>query len=70
MSKKYRSKDDIIECRPYVEGEDLSGITIAGLDRQFGHPKAGDMIACLPKNRDYRWLITADYFAAKCEPLV
>jgi hypothetical protein len=64
MEFKPYASEDITECRPYEEGENLDGVTISGLDRQFGHPKAGDMIARMPKNPDYLWLIPGDYFTA------
>lgn len=58
---QYRRKQ-IAELRPYVEGEDLTGVSVADVDRAAGSPKAGDMIARNPKNHDDRWLVARQYF--------
>lgn len=65
---KYRSKE-FIECRPYVEGESVRGVSIGGLDRQMGHPKVGDMLVWQPDNPGYVWLMTSDYLNKHYEPV-
>ncbi len=54
--------------RPYVEGEDMTGISVSELDRLVGSPKAGDMIARNPKNHNDRRLVTKKYFEDNLEP--
>lgn len=56
------------ELRPYVEGEDLTGINIAYIDRRNGSPQLGDYIARNPNNHDDQWLVSAEYFAANFRP--
>ena len=66
--KKYRRKQ-IAELRPYVPGETLDPrISISQADRDFGSPKAGDMIARNPVNHDDQWLVEKAYFDANFEP--
>lgn len=65
--KKYKRKG-LSEMRPYVEGEDLSGISIADVDRAEGSPKVGDMVARNPKNHDDQWLVAKQYFDDNLEP--
>lgn len=65
---QYRRKQ-IAELRPYVPGESMNGISVAGVDRAAGSPKPGDMIARNPKNHDDQWLVAATYFADNFEPL-
>jgi hypothetical protein len=66
--KPYRRKQ-IAELRPYMEGEDLSHVSIAKTDTAAGSPKAGDMIARNPKNHEDQWLVAAQYFADNFEPV-
>ena len=68
MFKQYR-RSQIAELRPYVEGEDIAGISLTDVDRQNGSPKVGDMIARNPKDHADQWVITAKYFADNFEPL-
>lgn len=65
--KRYR-RSQIAELRPYVEGESMSGISVATVDREAGSPKAGDMIARNPKDHRDQWLVAAAYFADNFEP--
>lgn len=62
----YRRKQ-IAELRPYVEGEDMKGVSVSIPDMQAGSPKAGDMIARNPKNHADKWLVAAQYFADNFE---
>lgn len=59
--KQYKRKG-LSEMRPYVEGEDLSGVSISEADRKNGSPLAGDMIARNPKNHGDQWLVAKKYF--------
>ncbi len=65
---QYRRKQ-IAELRPYVDGEDMAGISVSDPDKQAGSPKAGDMIARNPKNHADKWLVAAQYFADNFEPV-
>lgn len=56
------------ELRPYVEGEDLTGVSISDPDIAAGSPKPGDMIARNPKNHSDRWLVSAAYYAENFYP--
>lgn len=66
MFKQYRRKQ-IAELRPYIEGEDMSDVSISQADQEAGSPKIGDMIARNPKNHDDQWLVAAKYFADNFE---
>lgn len=66
--QRYRRKE-IAELRRYVEGEDLSQVSIGVAMRSMGSPKAGDMIARDPKHHDDQWLVSAQYFVDNFEPL-
>jgi hypothetical protein len=65
--RQYRRKQ-IAELRPYIPGEEMSGISISAEDCNAGSPKAGDMIARNPKNHADQWLVAAKYFADNFEP--
>lgn len=68
MFKQYR-RSQIAELRPYLEGEDLTGVSISIPDTAAGSPKTGDMIARNPKNHEDMWLVAAQYFADNFEPV-
>ena len=55
--KKYIRKS-FSEMRPYVPGEDLSGVSIAEVDL----PEVGGMIARNPKNHKDQWYVARQYF--------
>jgi hypothetical protein len=63
---RYRRRS-IAELRPWVEGEDMTGISVSSVDAAAGSPKAGDMIARNPANHDDQWLIAEAYCAANFE---
>jgi hypothetical protein len=65
--KKYKRKG-LSEMRPYVEGEELSRVSISAADRDNGSPKIGDMIARNPVNHDDQWLVAKKYFEDNLEP--
>lgn len=56
------------EMRPYVAGDDMTGVSVSEPDRAAGSPKPGDMIARNPKNRADQWLVAKAYFEANLEP--
>lgn len=64
--KQYRRKQ-IAELRPWVEGDDMAGVSVSAEDTKAGSPKAGDMIARNPKNHADQWLVAAAYFADNFE---
>lgn len=59
--RRYKRKGFIL-LRPYVEGEDLPGVSISVEDENNGSPKLGDMIAKNPNNPSDMWLVNAEYF--------
>lgn len=56
--KKYQRKG-LSEMRPYIPGEDLTGVSVAQVDLP---PKEGDMIARNPANHEDQWLVARKYF--------
>ena len=65
--RQYKRKG-LSEMRPWVPGEDLSGVSISEADLKNGSPRPGDMIARNPKNHSDQWLVAAKYFADNLEP--
>lgn len=63
---KYR-KRGLTEIRPYVEGEDMVGISVSSEDSNNGSPKVGDMIARDPDNTGDKWLVSEKYFKENYE---
>lgn len=55
--RPYR-KSAIAEMRPYVPGEDLTGISVADCDT----PEEGGMIARNPENHTDQWYVAARFF--------
>jgi hypothetical protein len=68
MSWKQYKRKGLSEMRPYVEGEDVTGISISEADLANGSPKAGDMIARNPKDHTDQWLVAKKYFEDNLEP--
>jgi len=66
--RRYRRKQ-IAELRSWAPGDDMTGVSVADVDRVAGSPKAGDMIARNPKNHADQWLVAAAYFADNFEPV-
>jgi hypothetical protein len=61
--KKYRRKG-LSEMRPYVKGEDLTGISVSETD----NPETDmGMIARNPKNHDDKWYVARKYFEENLE---
>jgi hypothetical protein len=65
--KNYR-RTQIAEMTPWVEGFDMSRVSVSAPDKEAGSPKTGDMIARNPKNYDDKWLVAAQYAADNFEP--
>lgn len=55
-------KNAVQPLRPYVPGEDLTGVSISEEDKKNGSPKVGDMIAKNPKSLGDRWLVAKKFF--------
>lgn len=66
--KRYR-RTNVAEMRPYVEGEDMSYVSVSQPDTENGSPKLGDMIARNPKNHKDQWLVSEQYFLDNFELL-
>ncbi len=64
--RKYR-RTGLAEMTSFVEGMDLSGVSISLEDADAGSPKVGDMIARNPMNNADKWLVAAAYFKANFE---
>jgi hypothetical protein len=64
---KYR-KSNTQELRPYIPGEDLTGVSIAQVDKEKGSPKPGDMIARNGNDHNDQWLVSKEYFATNYVP--
>jgi len=60
---KYR-KRGFAEMRPYVLGEDMTGISISQADIPASD---GDMIARNPENHNDQWLVSKEFFDAAYE---
>ena len=63
MWKQYR-RTGLSEMRPYIQGEDLTGISV----QQEDTPEEGGMIARNPKNHKDQWHVGKDYFNDNLEP--
>lgn len=66
--KQYKRKG-LSEMRPWIDGEDMSRVSISDADKENGSPKKGDMIARNPKNHNDRWLVAKKYFDDNLEPV-
>ncbi len=64
MWKKYR-KTAIQEMRPYIVGEDLSGISVNSEDT----PEKGGMIARNSDNRKDQWYVAKAFFEKSYESI-
>lgn len=53
------------EMRPYVPGEDMTGISVSDTDT----PALGGMIARNPVNHKDQWYVTEEYFKKNFELL-
>lgn len=55
--------------RPYIAGEDVTGISISDADRNNGSPKEGDMICRNPDDPKDMWLIAENWFKEHFDPI-
>ena len=62
--KQYKRKG-LSEMRPYVEGEDMSNISIADVDNPS---EDMGMIARNPQNHNDQWYVARKYFEDNLEP--
>jgi hypothetical protein len=60
--KQYISSKQRKELRPYLLGEDLSGVEIRSLDLLRGCPRSGDWIARSPTDSTDQWLVSTEEF--------
>ena len=60
--KNYRKKL-VQPMRPYIVGEDMSGISVNKEDT----PEEGGMIAVNPNNSEDKWYIGKEFFSANYE---
>jgi len=66
MYKNYRKKS-VQPMRPYVEGENLTGVSISGTEV----PGPGGMVAYNPKDPEDKWYVSKDFFLenyVECTP--
>jgi hypothetical protein len=61
--KKYR-RTGLSEMRPYIPGEDFTGISVSAGDT----PALGGMVARNPKNHADKWYVAEKYFLDNLEP--
>lgn len=65
MFKQY-IRTNIAEMRPVtkeeIAGEFNSLVSVSKADLEQGSPKAGDMVARNPMNKDDQWLVAGQYF--------
>lgn len=61
--KMYRKKN-VQPMRPYIPGEDLTGISVNKEDT----PELGGMIAVNPSNTEDRWYVARKFFMDNYEP--
>jgi len=61
--QKYQRKGLLSEMRPYVSGEDLTGISVSPKDT----PEEGGMIARNPEDHNDKWYVSKKYFKDNLE---
>jgi hypothetical protein len=62
MFKKYRKKG-VTQMRPYIDGEDLTGVSVSETDK----PGPGGMIARNSDNHEDQWYVAREYFLKNYE---
>ncbi len=65
MNWQYFRRSNIAVMRPYVPGEDLTGISVSKEDA----PEVGGMIAKNPDNEADQWYVAKAYFEKNFEPV-
>ena len=63
---EYRKKQTQL-LRPYIDGEDMSGVSISDADKANGSPKKGDMIAINRNDETDKWLVAEKFFKENYE---
>ena len=63
--KKYR-RTGLSEMRPYIPGEDMTGISVAEVDNLY----LGGMVARNPKNHKDQWFVAQRYFEENLEEVI
>jgi hypothetical protein len=62
--RQYRKKG-VSEMRPYIVGEDLTGMSVNKEDT----PEQGGMIARNPDNFEDQWYVAKNFFEKNYEPV-
>ena len=65
MSERLYRKKGTTPMRPYVPGEDMTGVSVSEEDQP---PREGGFIAHDPNNQADRWYINPEYHLANYEP--
>lgn len=65
---KYR-RTQIAEMADWIEGYDMTNVSVSAPDKANGSPKLGDKIARNPANHDDKWLVAKTYFEANFEEI-
>lgn len=58
-------RTNMAEMRPYIDGEDMSDISVADVDT----PGIGGMVARNPSNHDDQWYVAQEYFEDNFAPV-
>jgi hypothetical protein len=61
-------KATVVEMRPYVPGEDMTGISVSDFDKERGL-RAGSMIARNSADHADQWYINRDFFNTNYRPV-
>lgn len=64
--KQYKRKG-LSEMRPYVKGEDLTGVSVSDADKKL-ETLEGGYIARNPVNHEDKWYVAKKYFDDNLEP--
>lgn len=62
---RYYRKKNVQPMRPYVPGEDMTGISVSTGDT----PELGGMIAQNPTNPKDKWYVSKKFFEENYEPI-
>lgn len=67
----YYRRTGLSEMRPYVPGEDMTGVSVSASDYMLlaGNPDPGGFIARNPKNHADKWYVAQAYFEENLEPV-
>ena len=67
----YYRRTGLSEMRPYVPGEDMTGVSVSAPDYMLlaGNPDPGGFIARNPKNHADQWYVSQTYFEENLEPV-